>query len=104
MRFHICFSILIILHVKYIAHFFHYIHSIHLYTSFETNITYKTRDNEFDSSFFFYKVPLDMKEETQMKIGLEFQNGFWSSWKYEKATHIFSVDVGKIHINNYDKQ
>ena len=56
---------------------------------------------EIDFSLFD-QLPLDLKKEIQMKIGLNAQYGFWSSWKYEKDTRTLIVDVGKLHVDDYD--
>ena len=39
-----------------------------------------------------------------MKIELNAQYGFWSSWKDEKDTCTLIVDVGKLHVNDYDEK
>ena len=60
-----------------------------------------TMSDEIDFSLYD-QLPLDLKEEIQMKIGLNAQYGFWSSWMYKKDTRTLIVDVGKLHVNDYD--
>lgn len=43
------------------------------------------------------KLPYDMIEEIEFKVGQSFHHGFWSAWRYDRVTRTLVVELGKLY-------